>query len=184
MVSFMFYFKTNKIKQYSRQLKAFSSLPLMASRWQHLLPWTQPLYIPTKKTHRPIRRHGPQPLPVFSPWRSSLIVGIQCGRVEMFHVIKRCLVPSLFTRTVSPALTRLEPVAARRSPTLRRDFAVKFSPCWRHRRANSSQCVQTRRFTEQSSERDGYADVVNEGTTENDRRNEGSVLVEVSMLCL
>lgn len=103
----------------------------------------------------------------------------------MFHVIKRCqiLVPSVLTRTVPPAMTRLEPVAvtARRSPTLRRDFALNFSQCQRHCRANSSHSVQTRRYSEQCSKEDGDAAAVTGETTEIDRRNEGSVMVQAKL---
>lgn len=108
----------------------------------------------------------------------------------MFHVIKRCrrLVPSAFTSTVSPALPRLELTAARRGPTLRRDFALSFSPCQRHCRVNSSQSVKTRWYSEQCSEsdtrqdKDGDAAAVEGETTDIERRNErqGSAMVEAS----
>lgn len=115
-------------------------------------------------------------------------MGIKCGRAEMFHVIQPCrrLLPSVFTRTVSPALTCLEPISARHSPISRRGFAsLHFSPCPRHCRANSSQSVKTRWYSEQSDAKDGDAAAVKVETTDIDRRKErqgSAALVEASSM--
>lgn len=106
----------------------------------------------------------------------------KCGRAEMFCVIQRCrrLVPSVFTRTLSPALT-----AARHSLTLRRNFALKFFPCQCHWFANSSNSVNTRSYWEQSAGKDGDAAAMNGEATDVDRRNDrqGSAVIEVSSKC-
>ncbi|XP_075883824.1 mitochondrial assembly of ribosomal large subunit protein 1 [Nelusetta ayraudi] len=95
----------------------------------------------------------------------------------MFHVLKRCqrLLSPVFTGTVSPALTRLEPRASRHSPTWRRSFALNVSPCQRRWRANSSHPVTTRRFSEErreSGDQDGDAAAVQGETMDIDRRSE------------
>lgn len=102
---------------------------------------------------------------------------VNVGRAKMFHVLKRCqrLLSPVFTGTVSPALTRLEPRASRHSPTWRRSFAPNVSPCQRRWRANSSHPVTTRRFSEErreSGDQDGDAAAVQGETMDIDRRSE------------
>lgn len=116
---------------------------------------------------------------------------VNVGRAKMFHVLKRCqrLLSPVFTGTVSPALTRLEPRASRHSPTWRRSFALNVSPCQRRWRANSSHPVTTRRFSEErreSGDQDGDAAAVQGETMDIDRRSEsqGSAMVRIGRFLL
>lgn len=116
---------------------------------------------------------------------------VNVGRAKMFHVLKRCrrLLSPVFTGTVSPALTRLEPRASRQSPIWRRGFALNVSPCQRRWRANSSHPVTTRRFSEErreSGDQDGDAAAVQGETMDIDRRSEsqGSAMVRIGRFLL